>query len=311
MGRYAKWLVVILLPLMASCSSTFSLIKKISPSFQSSDSRFGDTETDSARSQPREEGVFHIVGSGESLRQICEVYGLDLARVARINKISAPYSLKKGDTVFLPSHALLDEFDENAKLCASKGKKHLKKCRKKKKKGVFTLAKAVRGKKNPHVPALRFPVPGGILTSPFGNRWGRFHKGLDIAAPIGRRVLACAGGRVVFTGSRKRFRRYGRTVLIDHGGGVYTHYAHLKRILCRKGDRVKRGQKIALLGNSGRSTGPHLHLEVRVRNQLYNPLAYFASKELSGIRIAKRFADSPMGPVRAHWRVPELIASRR
>jgi murein DD-endopeptidase MepM/ murein hydrolase activator NlpD len=154
-------------------------------------------------------------------------------------------------------------------------------------------------------------VPGGTLTSPFGHRWGKFHKGLDIAASVGSDVLACHDGVVVFTGSRKRFRRYGSTVLVDHGNGVYTYYAHLSKIHCKKGQSVKKGMKIAEVGNSGRSTGPHLHLEVRVSNNLYNPIAYFAKSELSNMRIAKRFTNSPMGPVRARWQVPELLTAKK
>ena len=145
------------------------------------------------------------------------------------------------------------------------------------------------------MPQLKFPVPQGVLTSPFGHRWGKFHKGLDIAAPVGTAVLSCADGRVIFAGSRKRFRRYGNTVLIHHGKGVYTYYAHLSDITVKKNQKVRKGQKVGMVGNTGRSTGPHLHLEVRVVNNVYNPLAYFAPAELARTRIAKRFTESPMG----------------
>jgi murein DD-endopeptidase MepM/ murein hydrolase activator NlpD len=135
---------------------------------------------------------------------------------------------------------------------------------------------------------------------------------LDIAAPVGKAVLACADGRVIFAGTRKRFRRYGNTVLIHHNNnGVYTYYAHLNKILVKKNQRVRQGQQIATIGNTGRSTGPHLHLEVRVENQMFNPLAYFPSKALAGVRMAKRFTDSPMGPVRARWDIPDLLTASR
>jgi murein DD-endopeptidase MepM/ murein hydrolase activator NlpD len=149
------------------------------------------------------------------------------------------------------------------------------------------------------------------LTSPFGYRWGIFHKGLDIAASRGTPVLACAAGKVIFAGTRKRFRNYGKIVLLRHADNVYTQYGHLQKIHVKKGQKVRRGQKIAAVGNTGRSTGPHLHLEVRVDNKLYNPLAYFPAPELKGTRVAKRFRNSPMGPVPAHWRIPELLTARK
>jgi len=256
-----------------------------------------------------DDGAFHIVGASETLRHICDVYGLALDKVAKINNLKLDGELKAGETVFLPSGALLADNELQQPngwkaQCAASGASSTK---------VLgnAVVKALLGQRDPTVPALKFPVARGVMTSPFGHRWGRFHKGLDIAAAVGTPVLSCAEGKVMFTGSRKRFRRYGNTVLVYHGQGVYTYYAHLSRILVKKNDKVQQGQKIALVGNTGRSTGPHLHLEVRVKNNLYNPLAYFTPSELVGTRVAKRFADSPMGPVRARWDIPELLTAGR
>jgi murein DD-endopeptidase MepM/ murein hydrolase activator NlpD len=305
MGGKLKWLVVVLLPCFAACSSTIGLVKKDSASRLSSKTKPGAAKTESSRPSD-EEGAFHIVGKGDSLRHICDVYGLDFKKVAKINRLKAPYALKKGDTVFLPAKALLPE----SKLAKRKCRERAVRCSSSKALR-HKVANAIRGKKHPAVPRMKFPVPGGVLTSPFGYRWGRFHKGLDIAASIGTPVKACATGRVIFTGSRKRFRRYGNTVLIHHGKGVYTYYAHLQKIVVKKNQKVLQGQKIATVGNSGRSTGPHLHLEVRVTNKMYNPLAYFTPKALAGTRVARRFTNSPMGPVRARWRIPDLLTARR
>ncbi|MDQ7782793.1 MAG: LysM peptidoglycan-binding domain-containing M23 family metallopeptidase [Desulfomonilaceae bacterium] len=305
MGRDLKWLAVFFLPFFAACSSTAGLVKKDSGSEPAvKEVRLASNQELIAPSE--EEGAFHIVGKGDSLRHICEVYGLDFGKVASINRLKAPYALNEGDTVFLPASALLPEGKPSNRLhreestsWASAGGDRRK------------IANAIRGRIDQSVPEMEFPVPGGVLTSPFGYRWGKFHTGLDIAAPTGTTVRACADGRVIFTGSRKRFRRYGNTVLIHHGKGVYTYYAHLDKILVKKNQTVRKGRKIATVGNTGRSTGPHLHVEMRVGNKMYNPLAYFSPGALSGTRIAKRFTDSPMGPVRARWQIPDLLTARR
>jgi murein DD-endopeptidase MepM/ murein hydrolase activator NlpD len=155
----------------------------------------------------------------------------------------------------------------------------------------------VGGTKNPSVPKLKFPVPEGVMSSAFGYRRGIFHSGLDISAPKGDPVKACADGKVVFVGSRKGCRSYGQTVLLDHGGNVFTHYAHLSAIHVRPGQSVTSGRQIGLVGSTGRSTAPHLHLEVKVGRQFHNPLFYFPSGELKNIEVAKSFTDTPMGPV--------------
>jgi len=306
MGREIKWLAVIALPLLASCSSVNGIAKKDQQIPQKPQAPFNVAAKDGPASSEGN-GAFHIVGKGETLKHICEVYGLDFAKVAQINGIRKPHTLTAGETIFLPAEALLTDKEGG---CAKKrgGSERS---------SVTTasgcqVANAIRGKRHPAVPTLKFPVPSGVLSSPFGFRWGRFHKGLDISAPIGKPVLACADGRVIFTGSRKRFRRYGNTVLIDHGKGVYTYYAHLKDITVKKNQAVRRGQLIARVGTTGRSTGPHLHLEVRVANMMHNPLAYFSTSDLNEIRVASnRFNKSPMGPVRAGWQIPDLLSAHR
>jgi murein DD-endopeptidase MepM/ murein hydrolase activator NlpD len=111
----------------------------------------------------------------------------------------------------------------------------------------------------------RPPLPGVAPSSGFGRRLDPFtgrparHTGLDYAAPHGSPVLASAGGRVRRAGP---YGAYGRTVEIDHGGGLVTRYGHLSRILVQRGDVLLPGQKIATVGSTGRSTGPHLHFEV-------------------------------------------------
>jgi len=99
------------------------------------------------------------------------------------------------------------------------------------------------------------------------------HGGLDIAAPSGTPVKAAAGGRVAFTGN---FFFYGRFVVIDHGLGVFTLYAHLESVLVRKGDAVKGGQTVGLVGSTGRATGPHLHFAVTIGGAKVSPGEFIA-----------------------------------
>jgi murein DD-endopeptidase MepM/ murein hydrolase activator NlpD len=153
------------------------------------------------------------------------------------------------------------------------------------------------GKANPLVPDLKFPVPTGTLSSSFGYRRGIFHSGLDITASNADDVLACAAGRVVCAGTKKGFRRYGQTVVVDHGRNVFTQYSHLSKILVKAGEVVRKGQTIAAIGSTGRSSSPHLHLEVRVDNRVYDPYVQFSPSQLRGIEIAKNFSGTPVGPV--------------
>lgn len=116
----------------------------------------------------------------------------------------------------------------------------------------------------------------GRITSKFGNRRDpftrriQFHQGIDIANSSGTSIKAAAKGTVIFAG---RNGGYGRTVIIDHGNGYKTLYAHNRDLLVKKGERVEKGQVIAKMGSSGRSTGVHLHFEIHKNNKPIDPLS--------------------------------------
>ncbi|MFS0728383.1 peptidoglycan DD-metalloendopeptidase family protein [Paenibacillus sp. 1P07SE] len=121
-----------------------------------------------------------------------------------------------------------------------------------------------------------FPVPEGMyVTSGFGMRWGRVHNGVDIAATgdsTGANIVAFSSGYVEFSGE---YGGYGYTVIIDHGGGVKTLYAHmLEHGRIRQGVRVGTGESVGLVGNSGNSRGSHLHFEIRINGTPVDPLPY-------------------------------------
>jgi murein DD-endopeptidase MepM/ murein hydrolase activator NlpD len=116
----------------------------------------------------------------------------------------------------------------------------------------------------------------GRLSSGFGfrihpiTRRRKMHNGIDIAAPTGTPIYSAAPGVVI---SATNMRGYGKTVVVDHGGGFSTLYAHCSRLLVRSGQRVRGGERIALIGSTGFSTGPHLHFETRVNGRPVNPLS--------------------------------------
>ncbi|GAF27404.1 membrane proteins related to metalloendopeptidases [Moorella thermoacetica Y72] len=140
---------------------------------------------------------------------------------------------------------------------------------------------------DPGVPSGWTPVEGGVkwptpgistITSPFGPRvdpvrgGSSFHTGVDIAAPMGTPVHAAADGVVAVAGWMGNF---GNAVYIQHAGDMVTIYAHLSQIAVQRGQQVKAGEVIAYSGSTGKSTGPHLHFEVRLHGQPVNPINYF------------------------------------
>jgi murein DD-endopeptidase MepM/ murein hydrolase activator NlpD len=136
-----------------------------------------------------------------------------------------------------------------------------------------------------HLPAIQ-PVPFrevlyissyfGVRTDPFNHEDEENHTGIDFVAPYGTDVFAAADGTVTLC-RISRTVGYGNEIVINHSFGYSTRYAHLQEILINEGDMVKRGQLIGRVGSSGRSTGPHLHYEVRYENRAVNPITYFTS----------------------------------
>jgi murein DD-endopeptidase MepM/ murein hydrolase activator NlpD len=111
----------------------------------------------------------------------------------------------------------------------------------------------------------------GVLTSGFGWRWGRMHEGIDIAVSSGTPVVAAAAGTVIVAGW---MGGYGNLVVVDHGGGISTAYGHNTSVTVGVGQQVAQGQLIAYSGNTGHSTGPHVHFEVRINGAAVDPMGY-------------------------------------
>jgi murein DD-endopeptidase MepM/ murein hydrolase activator NlpD len=142
-----------------------------------------------------------------------------------------------------------------------------------------TLAAAIRdaqagagsaGTGTPSPAGLIWPVNGPVVSG-FGMRWGRLHEGIDIAASTGTPIWAAAAGTVIHAGW---LGGYGNLVVVDHGNGLATAYAHASAILVAVGQQVSQGETVSLVGSTGNSSGPHLHFEVRVNGIAVDPLLY-------------------------------------
>ena len=124
---------------------------------------------------------------------------------------------------------------------------------------------------------LAMPVTDNFrYTSGFGRRWGRMHEGIDMAGPVGTPIHVTGDGVVTFAG---RSGAYGNLIKIRHELGTETRYAHLSRIHVKVGDRVSQGDRIGDMGNTGRSTGPHLHYEVRMNGRAVDPMSFIKAAD--------------------------------
>jgi murein DD-endopeptidase MepM/ murein hydrolase activator NlpD len=144
----------------------------------------------------------------------------------------------------------------------------------------------------------RMPVVGAALTSGYGMRWHpvlggrRAHKGVDLAMPIGTPVYATADAVV---SKAERFSSYGLFISLEHGADIQTRYGHLSRIAVAAGQTVHKGDLIGYVGSTGRSTGPHLHYEVRVGGVAVNPIPYLQGEGRPGTQLAVVSDDGAMG----------------
>jgi len=155
---------------------------------------------------------------------------------------------------------------------------------------LFADWKALDGDVDAAIPApvatvsipSRMPLDGASLTSSYGMRTHpvlggrRNHKGVDLAAPTGTPIYATADGIV---SKAQRFSSYGLYVSIEHGAQLQTRFAHMSRIAVANGERVQKGDIIGYVGSTGRSTGPHLHYEVRIAGKAVNPIPYMVESE--------------------------------
>jgi murein DD-endopeptidase MepM/ murein hydrolase activator NlpD len=189
---------------------------------------------------------FYVVRRGDTVDSVARHFGVSAAAIRRINGLNRGSGLRLGARLHIP--------ESTVAIAAKKQDAHQ------------VAQNGPTGFAGP----LRWPVRG-VITSPFGKRWGKVHDGIDIGAPRGSSVAAVADGEVVFSDNHGA---YGNVVIVRHKGGMMTVYAHAERNLVRQGDRVRAGQTIARVGSTGRSTGPHLHFEVRRGVHPENPMQF-------------------------------------
>ena len=203
------------------------------------------------------EGVYHTVQKGQTLYQIASIYDLNVELLRRANHIGDPKKIRAGTQLWIPGARRVLSVPATDKPLRATKKRSLPNVK-------------------PRKGFLVWPTKG-TLTSHFGMRNGRKHEGIDIAAPKGTPIHAAAGGEVVFSGWGPT--GYGKMVIIKHQHHLTTLYAHNSKLIARIGSRVTQGQKISLMGSTGRSTGPHLHFEVRDNTQPKDPIKYLPIKK--------------------------------
>lgn len=199
--------------------------------------------------------VVHVK-DGETAIDVANRVGVPLIELVRENDLASLYQIPAGTALrYRKPRAQRDPANNDAT--------------------VATEAAPARSN-NPEKTGLMMPLNGKI-----GDRFGwrrhpilgetLFHTGLDLPAPRGTPIRAASDGRVIYSGW---LRGYGQTMVVRHGGGYTTRYAHCSALLKKRGDIVRRGEKIAKVGSSGRSTGPHCHFEVRLLGQPLNPMKF-------------------------------------
>lgn len=243
--------------------------------------------SDHQRNKVQEEKtVTHIVRDGENLSQIAEKYRIDVDTLRGANealdeliepgqellilpKKGVLYQVEQGDSIWdiarrfnVDVKVILQSNQRNSDLIESGEKLFIP--------GVKPLDKYSH-----HTPVSRnaeakFILPAtGEVSSPFGQRWGKAHQGVDIADDYGTPVVASLSGRVSYAGW---ISGYGYSVMLEHRNGYSTLYGHMQSILVNSGQTVGQGEVIGKMGSTGNSTGPHVHFEVRKNGEIIDPV---------------------------------------
>lgn len=240
--------------------------------------------------------IEHVVEPGDTIWAIMKAYNVDEATIVNANSLINPNRLKVGQKLTFPSVTGLTHTVKNGDTVFDLAKKYQVNQQiiietNELQSGAIKVGQVlvIPGGKMPKVATAKSSSSGGTvsagisfihpiwrgvrITQYFNTSAYPRHEGIDWGIPTGTSIKAAAAGVVSSSGWGTG---YGLLVIIDHGNGVKTYYAHNSKLLVSKGDRVSQGQVISYSGNTGRSTGPHLHFEIRVNNKPQNPLNYIS-----------------------------------
>jgi murein DD-endopeptidase MepM/ murein hydrolase activator NlpD len=197
-------------------------------------------------------GAYHRVKPGETLSLIGQAYGVSHREIAQANDVRDPSRIYPGQRLLIPgAKRAIDR-----PLAAHGGSR---------------VRRSNSRTRPADAPDLRWPLERGPVTSVFGPRGSRFHDGIDIGAPVGSPVRAAAAGKVAYEGV---LSGYGKVIIVRHDSRYSTVYAHNHRHYVALGQRVRRGERIAAVGRTGRVTGPNLHFEIRHESRARDPMIF-------------------------------------
>jgi murein DD-endopeptidase MepM/ murein hydrolase activator NlpD len=225
----------------------------------------------------KKDGVYHTVTKGVTLYRISQAYKVPIARLMEANKLSSPSAVKVGQKLFIPGAKAVLPVEPYIPLSPSEKKKLEESLDTGEPPAPLPppseYNKAMQDSEKPpwwgKELDIIWPIQGKI-TSPFGPRGKRFHGGIDIRSPSYQEVKAAMDGEVIL--ARNTQTGYGKVVFLRHDQGFLTIYGHLNVIMANEGEAVRQGQSIGGVGSTGRSTGPHLHFELRHNSRPLNPL---------------------------------------
>lgn len=227
---------------------------------------------------PSQKTVTHPVEKGQTLYRIARAYGLTVEELMDANRIDDPRDLKAGELLYIPGASArkpVQDYDAPEPEPAAR---------------VQTAVAAERTERStPERPEKRPPQKAakvgkgngslewplrGVLYARFGKKGKEPHDGIDLAAPAGQPVKTAATGKVIFAGEQKG---YGLIVIVEHDDGLITLYAHNRDLRVKTGQKVRPGQVVATVGDSGKTSGPHLHFEVRREGVPVDPLDFLGA----------------------------------